>query len=66
MNISGVSSAVTASVNAASASPESSAGVSVLKKALDTQAAGAVALINALPKAGGSVGSLGNNLNVTA
>ncbi|MBT5231476.1 MAG: YjfB family protein [Methylococcales bacterium] len=63
MNIGGVSSAVSSSVNAASANPKSSTGVSVLKKALDTQAAGAVALIDSIPKA---VGSLGNNLNVTA
>jgi hypothetical protein len=51
MNITGISGAVTSAVNAASSAPRQSAPVSVLKKALDTQAAGAVSLINSIPDA---------------
>ena len=65
MNISGISGAVSAAATQASASPKSSQGTSVLKKALDTQAAGAAALIDSIPDIpqGGRVGS---NLNVVA
>jgi len=64
MNI-GSSPSVTASVN--QTSPQNAASVSVLKKALDIQAQGAISLINAIPESPqpGS-GSLGSNLNVVA
>ena len=41
-------------------------GVSVLKKALDSQAAAAAQLINALPPLQKLPSNLGNNINTTA
>ena len=66
MNVSGISNVVSASVSQASAAPNSSQGTSVLKKALDTQAAGAASLIAAIPDAPQASGKIGSNLNVVA
>jgi len=60
----GGSPAVSASIN--QVTPQNSTSVSVLKKALDIQAEGAVSLINSIPDAPQPSGQIGSNLNVVA
>ena len=67
MNIASTS-AVQAATSATQGSVTSDAQVLVLKKALDSQAAGALGLINAIPKPPplASSGSLGTQVNTYA
>lgn len=71
MNIAN-SASVSAAVNSASSSDlgsvQSAASTLVLRKALDVQAAGAIALLNALPQqpALATQGSVGRNINTFA
>lgn len=60
-------SAIAAAANAFSAAQVGDAvQVSVLKKALDAEAQGAVALVNALPEPARLPSHLGQNVNTTA
>jgi len=66
-NSSGVAAAVSSASNSTPGSVGNAASLLVLRKALDTQAAGAAALIEALPQpALATEGSLGRNLNTYA
>jgi len=62
------SSSVNAAVTAAQADNADALNVAVLKKAIDAQAAGALALVNALPQqpALATEGSVGRNVNTYA
>ncbi len=61
--------AVSMAVNMKQSQTHEQVGISMLKKAIDVQAEGALALINALPSAPSTQGlpaNLGNNVNVKA
>lgn len=62
-----VNSIANLATNAAQSRASQVTGVAVLKKALDVQASGAMALINALPPTTPNLPShLGQNINTTA
>jgi hypothetical protein len=67
-NSASVGAAVSSASNSDLGTVQAAAGILVLKKALDTQATGAVALLNALPQqpALATQGSVGRNINTFA
>ncbi|HEU6454448.1 MAG TPA: YjfB family protein [Roseateles sp.] len=67
-NSTGVSAAVNSAASSDLGTVQGAASTLVLKKALEVQAQGAIALLNALPQqpALATQGSLGRNLNVFA
>jgi hypothetical protein len=59
-----VTSIASLATNLSAAKTEQQVGIAVLKKAMDVESAGAVALINAIPSAANLPANLGQNINI--
>jgi hypothetical protein len=59
-----VTSIASLATNLSAAKTEQEVGIAVLKKAMDVESAGAIALINAIPSAANLPANLGQNINI--
>ena len=66
MDISNVASVASYVSTAKQAEVGDAVAISVMKKALDIQAQGALQLLQAIPQVSGTTETLGNNVNTTA
>lgn len=59
-----VTSIASLATNLSTAKADQEIGIAVLKKAMDIESAGAMALINAIPSAANLPANLGQNINI--